>query len=301
MSIVIQHTTPETLLDALRLAFNHFPQTEQIAYLEMFAGGMRRGAISMEGLLEARREGQLVGAVLWQQQPGKSALVWPPGIVFQEPEDTAIQLLEAVAVRLGSLGVRLACVLLDQMADEDDRMLSASRFEHLADLSYLVSSQEQFPTVLPPSPPEFEAYRAENHERFAKLLEATYEETLDCPGLEGLRAMEDVLAGYRGTGEFSPERWLIVRYKGQDIGCLLLADHPDQEQWELAYMGLVVGARGQGLGKKIVRHAQWLTQSAGRSRLVLAVDTANRPAAEVYASSGFRQWARRSVYIRSFS
>ncbi|MGO8749648.1 MAG: GNAT family N-acetyltransferase [Thermoguttaceae bacterium] len=301
MSIVIQHSTPETLSDALRLAFSHFPQTEQTAYLEMFAGGMRRGDIPMEGLLEAWREGQLVGAVLWQQQPGKSALVWPPGIVLQEGEDTAIQLLGAVAVRLGALGVRLACVLLDHVADEDDRVLTSSRFQHLANLSYLVSSQEQFPTALPPSPLEFEAYRPEHHDRFAKLMEATYEGTLDCPGLEGLRAMEDVLAGYRGTGAFSPERWLIVRYKGQDIGCLLLADHPDQEQWELAYMGLVKGARGQGLGRKIVRHAQWLTQSAGRSRLVLAVDAANRPAAEVYTSSGFRQWARRSVYIRSFS
>ena len=77
-----------------------FPQAEQTAYLEMFAGGMHRGDIAMESLLEASRTGQLVGAVLWQQRPGKSALVWPPGIVLPEPEDTAIRLLEAVAVRL---------------------------------------------------------------------------------------------------------------------------------------------------------------------------------------------------------
>jgi GNAT superfamily N-acetyltransferase len=110
--------------------------------------------------------------------------------------------------------------------------------------------------------------------------------------------MEDVLAGYQATGCFAPERWLIVRSGGQDVGCLLLADHPRDGNWELVYMGLVPLSRGRGWGREIVRYAQWLTAQAKRPRLVVAVDDANHPALQVYAVKGFRAWDRRRVYVK---
>ena len=232
---------------AWRWDASHRPS--KLRTLNCLPQGWVRGDVA-GGSAGVRREGQLVGAVLWQQQPGRSALVWPPGIVSQEPRQTAIQLLEAVALRIDSLGIRLACVLLDQGTDEDNRVLSASHFEHLANLSYLVCSQEHFPLARPPSPPDFEAYHPENHQRFVKLIEETYEGTLDCPGLEGLRDIDDVLAGYRAIGEFSPQRWLIVRCKGRDIGCLLLADHPDQETVGTCLHGSSRGGAWAGFGEE---------------------------------------------------
>ena len=79
------------------------------------------------------------------------------GIVLQRGKIRQSNCWEQLPSVLAVLGVRLACVLLDHVADEDDRVLTSSRFQHLANLSYLVSSQEQFPTALPPSPLEFEA------------------------------------------------------------------------------------------------------------------------------------------------
>ena len=64
---------------------------------------------------------------------------------------------------------------------------------------------------------------------------------------------EEVLSGYRTTGVFDPQRWLLVRQDGEDVGCLLLADHPTSSQWELVYMGLVPEVRGRGLGIELVR------------------------------------------------
>jgi ribosomal protein S18 acetylase RimI-like enzyme len=99
---------------------------------------------------------------------------------------------------------------------------------------------------------------------------------------------------------FDPQRWLIVGEGRHDIGCLLLADYPRDDQWELVYMGLVREARGRGLGAAIVRHAQWLARQAERSRLVLAVDADNWPAIAVYVACGFVTWDHRSVYVRVF-
>ena len=105
-------------------------------------------------------------------------------------------------------------------------------------------------------------------------------------------------SGVRGA--FAPDQWLIVRHQGRDVGCLLLADHPEPGNRELVYMGLVPAVRGHGWGSHITQHAQWLARQAGRPRLVLAVDAANGPAIRVYESLGFRAWDRKSVYLRVF-
>ena len=94
----------------------------------------------------------------------------------------------------------------------------------------------------------------------------SYEGTLDCPALNGVRDLPDVLASYRACGEFDPaERWFIACRGERDVGCLLLADHPDADQWEIVYVGLVPEERGRGSGLALTRHAQWLARQAGRA------------------------------------
>ncbi len=111
-------------------------------------------------------------------------------------------------------------------------------FRRLAELFYLVSQESEFPTSPPLSPLEFEPYSPSNHGRLARIVEATYGQTRDCPGLNGVRDVEDVLAGYRASGVFDAGRWLLVRHGGADVGCLLLSDFPEHDNWELCYMGV---------------------------------------------------------------
>ncbi len=93
----------------------------------------------------------------------------------------------------------------------------------------------------------------------------------------------------------------MLQTEGRDVGCQLLADYEALDQWELVYLGLTPGARGNGWGLEAVRRAQGLVRTAGRKRLVLAVDEANWPAIAMYAAAGFEAWNRRAVFLRKIA
>jgi mycothiol synthase len=254
---------------------------------------------ALDGLIVARRGARLVGACLAVPHPGKTASVWPPEISAGEPESTAAKLLHSVLEFLARHGTRVAQALLDTDAGLPAARLAGAGFIHAADLLFLVCGREQFPTSPPGDRLRFDIYRPEDHLRLAKLVERSYEGTLDCPRLNGIRETADVLDGYRRTGVFDPARWLLVREGEKDIGCLLLTEHPAESQWEIVYMGLIPEARGHGLGRWLIQQAQWRASQAECPRLVAAVDAENEPALRAYASCGFAAWDRRSVYLTS--
>jgi RimJ/RimL family protein N-acetyltransferase len=144
----------------------------------------------------------------------------------------------------------------------------------------------------------FVARAGEEPQRLAALLEQTYVDTLDCPGLDGVRPMDEVLEGYRQQGQHRPQDWYIVQDEGVDIGALLLTEHPGVDNWELVYMGLVPAARGRGCGLRIIRFALDVAAQEGAQRLVLAVDAENIPALRAYERAGFIVWDQRIVYAR---
>jgi ribosomal protein S18 acetylase RimI-like enzyme len=131
-----------------------------------------------------------------------------------------------------------------------------------------------------------------------QVLAQTYQDTQDCPVLNGLRDVHDVLAGYRAMGVYADQWWLLMQYDGRDAGCLILTDHPADEQMELIYLGIVPEFRGRGFGLAATRHAQTLARRAGRRRLILAVDSANGPAQAIYRQAGFIRWDRKKVMLR---
>jgi len=258
-------------------------------------------------LFEADVEEHPVGAALAVAQEGRTAVVWAPRLFDDRTADVVgDRLMEALLADLQAAGVRIAQALLECDETKQGRALDHAGFDRVGDLLYMVSPTHRFPSAPPTdlSPGaaglEFVPYSSETRTRLRRVVEATYRETLDCPRLDGVREIHDVLAGYRSDGEFDPRRWLIVRGKGADIGCLLLTDYPETEHWELVYMGLIPEVRGQRLGIEVVRYAQWLTRQAGRLRLILAVDAENVPAINVYLEAGFDVWERRSVFLKIF-
>ena len=291
---------PEQRADVLSLVFGDLLAEDRAERVEALLARARDDTVPMDGLLMARRGERLVGGVFSEIQVGRTAVVWPPRLVPGEPATTGERLLAATSKLLVAKRICVAHTLLEAGVQQDGPLLRAAGFELLAELLYLVSPQERFPPSRPSSSLEFEVYSAAKHDRMARVVEATYAGTLDCPRLNGVREIGDILAGYRATGVFSPSRWLLVRHQGEDVGCLLLADHPEHENWELVYMGLVPSARGNDWGKEITQYAQWLTREAGRPRLVLAVDAANAPATRMYSLLGFQAWDRRSVYLKVF-
>jgi ribosomal protein S18 acetylase RimI-like enzyme len=250
------------------------------------------------GLFVAMRGGRLCGAAWGQRQPGNTAVFWPPQLIPGEIRHTASQLASTVAAELDRARVGMAQVLLSPGDTEPIEVITAVGFRHLADLLYLSWATGQVAALPAQSDLDFISLDPAQHARLSALIERTYDGSLDCAALNGARPIDDVIAGYRETGVFRAENWLFVQRDGQDVGVLILADHPQARHWELVYMGLVPSARGCGWGRQIAQHAQYLAQRAQVERIVLAVDAANEPALRMYHRAGFQSWDRRSVYVR---
>jgi mycothiol synthase len=285
---------------AAELLVGRLPPEDRCAQADALLEALRRGEVPADGLLGAWRGDELVGAVFAQLQPGRTAVVWLPGLVEGEPPATSSRLLRAATDWLSGREVRLAQVILADATEADRVLMAECGYGHLADLLYLVCLPVEFPRRPPDGPLEFEPCREDNYVRLAAVVEATYRQSLDCPALDGLRPMKEVLEGYRSAGACGSELWRIACHEGRDVGCLLVADHPEQGNCELVYMGVVPAARGRCWGEALARLAQWLTRQAGRDRLVLAVDAENEPAIRVYAAAGFQAWDRRTVFARFF-
>ena len=270
-------------------------------------GDIARGLLKIDDPAEldnepiyiALRGEQLCGAAWGQRQTGNIAMLWPPQLAPGEDEQTALRLAEAVVRVLDETAIEMTQALLPSSDAAAAPVLQAVGFDHLAQLLYMSCEANRFPTDPPTaSQLEFEPYSGAKRGRLMAIVERTYERTLDCVGLNGMRTISEVITGYQDTGVFRPENWRIVRRRGEDIGVLLLTDHPQARHWELMYMGLVPESRGSGCGAEITQYAKWLAHCAGVERIVLAVDAANMPALRMYRMTGFEIWDRRTVYVR---
>lgn len=275
------------------------------AVREPFVAGLVSAAVGEPGVLAELwrccdpRNGTLYGATWAQSKPGGVAIVWPSQWNRLLPSGIADPLLRKLLTSLAERGVTLAQSLLPDLKDPAAKTLAGCGFKHAVDLEYMAADVD--PRDLPTAPADedflFEPFRADDESRLAAVVEQTYVETLDCPALDGLRTAVDSLVEYRTIGTSGDSLWRIVQRAGQDIGCLLTADHPSQSQVELVYMGIVPTARGLGGGAAMVREALRIAAKLGRAQVVLAVDATNGPAATIYRHHGFAHFETRTVMI----
>lgn len=132
---------------------------------------------------------------------------------------------------------------------------------------------------------------------FGSTILATYEGSLDCPGLAGLREVDDILASHRGAGRFAAHRWMLLRIDERAAGCILLAEHPLQPVLEVAYMGVTPPFRGRGLGRVLLDEAIALAHREQFQRVTLAADARNVPALRMYENAGFSEFLRRRAML----
>lgn len=194
--------------------------------------------------------------------------------------------------------------LLQAMFDPSRRLeiaaASETGFRHLARLRFMEADLPRLVREEIPRPPEIaiEPCGRTQPEALATLLARTYERTLDCPGLAGLRRTEDVLDGHRGSGRFAPELWFMLRVAGAPAGLSLFNPNPEAGCTELVYFGLVPEVRGQGLGTVLLRHALARLGPAAPPRIALAVDDRNAPALKLYRRHGFVPGGLRVALVR---
>ena len=299
-NLVISRAEPDDFEAGLDLIFSHLNPEQRHWQIEQMVHEAAEGRVSFDGIFMASSKNHLLGSMWCYVLPGRTAAVWPARWAAKVSSMTSIRLARAVDGYLRERNVRLAQSLVEMDCGPDASLLREAGFKHVADLLYMVSDETSSPESLPSHSLKFEPFEDHKSTRLAALIERTYAGTLDCPALNGVRDIADVLEGYRATGTFDPNRWFFVREGTSDVGCLLLTDHPSQEQWEIVYVGFIPKSRGHGWGLEVTRHAQWLTRQANRKRLVLAVDTKNEPAIGMYASAGFATWERRTVFVKVY-
>jgi mycothiol synthase len=287
---------------ALERAFAALPPNARGAAVDDLLTDISRGQRSLEGLFAAWRGDEVVAAIWIEPHAGAAAGIWPPQLAAAAPEHLADSLLARALLELESKKVTMVQCLVLTDASADAQRLRRAGFEHSCDLLYLVSQKGSFPSAPVNTDLTFVPVEPAKLDDLAKLVESTYEGTLDCPaidrGPDHRRDCRDVLEGYRATSCGDLSHWFVVRSGDEEAGCLLLACDDRGQNWELVYMGLVPAARGRGLGIEIVRHAQWLVARQGGDRLVLAVDAANEPALKTYGAAGFLAWDKRSVFLK---
>ncbi|CAN5506633.1 hypothetical protein BH09PLA1_BH09PLA1_19990 [soil metagenome] len=248
----------------------------------------------------ATMRGRIEWSILPVISPGKTMLMLSPTQLFRHtPAEAVSAISQAICLEYAQRDIHLAQLLLDPDHRAVRDAYLASGFTELAELVYLrraVRSSMEAPAL----PPQYElrSYSPECEQQFLDAIRSTYENSLDCPGLNGIREMRDVFDGHRATGEFSPHLWHIVVEQDHPRAVLLLNRSVHSDAMELVYIGISPAARGKGLGDALMRLAMHLTARDGKAELTLAVDSRNVPAMKLYFRHGMKRIGSRTALIQ---
>jgi GNAT superfamily N-acetyltransferase len=121
----------------------------------------------------------------------------------------------------------------------------------------------------------------------------------DLPALVADMPQQELLADRllrqaRGDGQL-----LVMRDNGRPIGMVYLwrepADEPEIREHLpgvplIMHFEVLKEYRGNGIGTRLLRHAEQRLRDAGHSRVALGVNPKNRDAIRLYLRHGYRQW-----------
>lgn len=284
---------------ALQLIFQHLPANESAVRVANAMELVRQGDMDREGILVVRRGATILGAIVCTTTPGAGGLVWPPQ-ARADCAQVAVEdsLVRAAITRLEKRGAKLAQALLAGSDNHLGPALTRNGFTHVTSLWYLRHNLELAEPLLRSSVRlEYQSYAACDRGLFHRTLLATYEATMDCPEVNNVRTIDDIIEGHKSQGIHDPTRWQLAWHEGAPIGVLVLTEVPEWEGWDLAYLGVVPQARGRGLGRELTLKAIYEAKIAEQSQLTLSVDARNRPAWHLYQKSGFEPFDQREVYL----
>lgn len=284
---------------AFRLIFHYLPAGERENRCANALRLLQRGELDPQGLFIVRGPAGLCGALLCLPVPGGSALVWPPGVMGHWRAEIEDALLRYACAWLRQRGVKLAQTLL---APEEMFLgfpLERHGFKLVTRLWYMRHDLNLPVDCLNvPSRLNYQAFA--DDALFRQTLLRSYEGTLDCPEVNGVRGIDEVIEGHRAQGAFDPERWWVVCEEGNPVGVLMMTEIPESGDWELAYMGLAPEARRRGFGREMLLHALCEARAAEAPAVTLSVDARNQPAWNLYRSLGFEPYDQRVVYLAIF-
>jgi ribosomal protein S18 acetylase RimI-like enzyme len=294
---------PHELEAAFGLVFRHLADDERRTRVANALHLVRQGELDPAGILVASAGGELAGAIVCLPVPGASGLVWPPQAA-EGPGRAPVEdaLVRGATTALRERGAKLGQCLLTDAELPLAAPLVRNGFAHVTALSYMQRDLASGPDDAPSRRLSYLAYNQLSIPAlFHDTLLQTYEGTQDCPEITGVRTADEIMAGHRAQGKHDPARWLLGLAAGRPVGVLLLCEMPEWAAWDVAYVGVVPDARGQGHGRELMHRAMTLARADGVPRLTLAVDARNEPAWRLYTDLGFQAHDRREVFLAIWS
>ena len=298
-SFTPQPVQPHEYEEALGLLFQFVP-SEQDRHdrmrnaFELF----RQQELDPEGFFLLREGDIVAGVLLCTTSPGSAGILWPPQSFADEHQEQREDVLLQHATRwLRTQGMKVIQVLLAPEEQHLAAPLERNGFPRLTQLVYMQRPLRRSRVARPSGSLQYTTYDRDP-ETFHSILLASYEQTLDCPELNDVRPLEDILAGHRAQGVFDPKRWWLVSHRDEPVGVVMLAHLPESASWDLAYIGLTPDQRRQGFGREILRRILVEAQRTDVHFVTLAVDVRNEPARRLYLSHGFEETEVREVYLR---
>jgi ribosomal protein S18 acetylase RimI-like enzyme len=254
-------------------------------------------AVESPNRLVALRAGEVVGTIRYIPGAGHTAAVLPPRLIHWD-EDLAAALFRACAAHARRRHrARLIQTLLEPGgADPAVAALERAGLVRLAMLVYMRRAVTEEDRRLPLSDEiVWRHYSRLRHRKFAETIGATYRDSLDCPGLRGLRTVHDAIRTHKHTGRFQSKHWHLAVLGRSPVGVVLVNEL--RGRGELAYLGVVPDVRGGGLGRDLVHRAIYEAAEMGLEDIGLAVDEDNTPAVRLYRAAGFEETHRRLAYF----
>lgn len=274
------------------------------AAVRPFLAFAEQNELDLTGLWVAYDGKRMVAATLIVPGVGKTAMLFLSPVASGGRVTLSGQLVARAVAGLDGSNICLVQSLLEHGQTLQQRAIEAGGFRFLSELAYMQRAGKAF-APLPPVTLDGETlspvnWAEANRPVFTEAISESYQDTLDCPGLLGLRDMDDIIAGHMATGRFDPTHWTVWRDgAGRPAAVLLLAESTGGAGFELVYLGVSPHARGRGLSKVLMRHALDLVDKYGRGDLFLAVDDRNEPALRLYRGLGFRVSVRKTALIYS--
>jgi GNAT superfamily N-acetyltransferase len=272
------------------------------ALLPGFCDYLRAGNLPWEGW-RSGPPGSPAALFLALLLPGHTALIFIP-----QPDENGIDPAAQLDLTRGALGelatrnLYYGQALLEAAAHSRGELLRQAGFRSLAPLAYMERSAT-YPWTETPSAAGLEWLQFDERTgpEFARTILASYQDSLDCPELTGIRPIDDIIASHQAVGRFDPALWELACVNGQPSGCLLLARHTHAPIVEVVYTGVVPAWRQRGVGGLLLRRALEQCRAAGARRLSVVVDDRNTPAKRLYERFAFTPVTHREAYWYRFA
>jgi GNAT superfamily N-acetyltransferase len=260
---------------------------------------LSQGELDPRGVLVVRGLNKLLGAMVCLPVPGASGLVWPPqAALASRREEIEDLLLGHATTWLKQCGAKLAQALLSPQETHLASSLQRSGFAPITSLWYLRHDLNLSGRCTPDAGRlTYQSYQTGDRSLFQQTLWRTYEGTLDCPEVNGVRNLDEILEGHRAQGMHDPELWWLALEEGRPVGVLLLTALAEFQGLDVSYVGIVPEARRRGWGRELTCKALGEARAAGATQVTLSVDTRNRPAWKLYLGLGFEPFDQREVYL----